>query len=205
MDNVEEAVKAYYTSQTLSDDRVALILREGRWVRSRIPRALKQAAGWMFLLALAGLVVLSPWRNRLEIQTAKEVAGNHLKHLPPEIASGNFRRIKQALPRIAFPLAPDNPAALSDLELEGGRYCSIQGELAAQLAFRDPKNRQHTLYVAPLSSDLSCIDPGTYPAKGVAVRFWRDSGRLYALASPQTNNPDKKNTHPPQSNPRQNR
>jgi len=68
------------------------------------------------------------------------------------------------------------------LEGRGGRYCSIQGELAAQISLTDAEGKPCTLYIAPLRGAVEEIGEGEHRAESVTIRFWRDNGRLFALA-----------------------
>ena len=91
--------------------------------------------------------------------------------------------IQRGLEKIGFPLAPTQPQLLAGYEVKGGRYCSIQEELAAQVILTDSGGRRCTLFIAPLTPRLSGSRPETLavPKAKAKVQLWHDGHRLFAL------------------------
>jgi hypothetical protein len=82
---------------------------------------------------------------------------------------------------------------LNNLQLIGGRYCSLQGITAAQLRMKQGENLQtlyETEYVPDVFGDLPILEKGEEPqvvyAKGIKVKVWVEKGLLFAL----TDSPD---------------
>jgi hypothetical protein len=184
MKTLDQELRDYYASQSLSADSVEHILATAKIVRPpvwRQPTWIAAAAGLMLLLtAVAVLVQRTP--PGITSLVAAEVAGNHLKHLEPEVRAIDFAAIQKALPRLDFSIAPTRPDLLAGLTVHGGRYCSVQGQLAAQIALRDGEGNPCTLYVAPLTDTLARVKPGVVTADGLQIQLWHDAHRLYVLA-----------------------
>jgi len=68
--------------------------------------------------------------------------------------------------------------------VEGGRYCSLAGELAAQINLSDGAGRKSLLYVVPVPGELREAQSGERTYEGGTVRLWTDDGRLFAQANP---------------------
>jgi hypothetical protein len=184
MKTLDQELRDYYASQSLSADRVEHILAAAKIVRPplwRQPAWIALAAGFMLLLtAVAVLVQRTP--PGITDLVAAEVARNHNKHLEPEVQAVDFAAIQKALPRLDFSIAPTRPDLLAGLTVRGGRYCSVQGQLAAQIALRDGEGSPCTLYVVPLTDTLARVKPGVVTASGAQIQLWRDAHRLYVLA-----------------------
>jgi len=106
---------------------------------------------------------------------------NHLKDLAPEIAETRWPALGVELDKLGFALTEPSRLA-GDYRLVGGRYCSIQAQLAAQLRILDAQGRSATLYVTELSPELESL-PGTERRRDeVEIEVWQEDGLLYALA-----------------------
>ena len=78
------------------------------------------------------------------------------------------------------------PVGLTGERIVGARYCSLGGEMAAQIRFRDAAARVCTLYQARDSEAFRGVREGTFEMSGVRVRVWRESGLVMGLAEPIT-------------------
>ncbi len=136
---------------------------------------------------------LTPYlQNQSGIQEkiAMEVVANHIKLKPLEIETSSIEGIRSYFKKLDF--VPVNSQLVSQLGLEliGGRYCSLQGNIAAQLRVRKPgtKNVQ-TLYQTEYKKDvfenMPTLEEGDKPVdiyvKGVKVTIWVEKGLLFAL------------------------
>ena len=148
MKKLENDIKNYFESQELSPDAIERMLAMGE-------RATKQgdqdsqisgetsASKKFSNLTKRGLLVFAASfmmaviigqfyhfnKSTSELVLA-EIAMNHNKRLDSEYIFNDFNQLKLAMQRLDFELL--SPVNLS-LKLIGGRYCSIQGNLAAQL------------------------------------------------------------------------
>lgn len=188
MNKVDDAVRKFYSAQELPEERVQRILAASCAVAG--PAICWRRTQWLAAAAAAAVLLLGGagfwWRApvRMTARVAAEVAHNHLKGYVPEIQADAFAVIATALARLDFPLAPSVAHPLPDrLTLVGGRYCSVQGEPAAQIRLLEPDGHPCTLYVARSTGNrLASVRPGEYEAAGVRVRIWHDEGRLFAMA-----------------------
>jgi hypothetical protein len=114
---------------------------------------------------------------------AQEVALNHNKALDLEFHAQRVADLQGMMPKLDFVLIEPARIAHGELKLRGARYCSIQGELAAQLRFSDPDGRVHTLYEAKPVEGLR-PPRGSLPVLGLSVELWQEAGLLLGLASP---------------------
>jgi len=68
--------------------------------------------------------------------------------------------------------------------LIGGRYCSIQGGLAAQLKVRSKASgKVATLYVTTLTDKLQRIKGQRVVQDNVDIHLWQQQGRFFGLAT----------------------
>ncbi|MFT5369835.1 MAG: hypothetical protein ACI8V2_004813 [Candidatus Latescibacterota bacterium] len=75
-----------------------------------------------------------------------------------------------------------------DHQLLGGRYCTIQGELAAQLKRQHKKTGDvKTLYVTRLTQSLQNVQAQTTTQNNITIQTWKTSDCLFGLAF---NNPN---------------
>jgi anti-sigma factor RsiW len=112
-----------------------------------------------------------------------EISMNHHKRLEVEVASDQYQVVQAGLGQLDFPILPTRKELLKNYALVGGRYCSVQGGLAAQLKVRDRVSGELlTLYVTHLTDELERIDPLDANFDGVHIRLWQENGRFFALA-----------------------
>lgn len=125
---------------------------------------------------------------------AQEVASNHLKLKPLEVQGDSIEQTQTFFAKLDFKLVTDSEVLRErPWTLKGGRYCSIQGEDAAQLRFASAGSSE------PISVYMSPYDPqklGTFPnprlgqkplrvdAKGIEVLIWVEKNVLIATTSP---------------------
>jgi hypothetical protein len=166
----------------------------------RLPRHRRRASflvGWSAAAAIAALlavIVLFP-PDQLESvpmaeRIALEVARNHIKLKPLDVETGTMKGIRRYFTDLEFVPVESSLLASADLELLGGRYCSVQSIPAAQLRLTTPgSDGLQTLYQAEYRKDilgpLPVLEEGDHPinisVKGVSVRIWVEKGLLFAL------------------------
>ncbi|MEM1201807.1 MAG: hypothetical protein AAGN66_01110 [Acidobacteriota bacterium] len=205
MRHVDDSLKQHYLDQRLGDERVERILAaarsaggtvgdpaedpEGRPAGSgsgnRGPRRaiLAWAAAAVLAVVLGAALLLPSTDASMTAEVVGEVAYNHLKGYDVDIRSDRYEIVQAGLDRLEFSILPTRGRLLRDFDLVGGRYCSIQEVLAAQLSVRRRDNGSVcTLYVAPVTETLRPVGDGIGTFGEVQVELWRDDGRLFALA-----------------------
>ena len=181
MNPIDTQIKEYYQKQTLPEENLQAM---------QPPEDTPQPSQWPWLLPLAAaavaLLTIFLWKpSSLPQAVAAEIAKNHNEQLPMEIRSSDYQAVAAKLDRIKFSLASPSGEFSRQFTLIGGRYCSIQNELAAQLRVQEnATGKMHTLYVTPLTDDFSALKETTQTIKGVKVRLWKEGGRFFGLASP---------------------
>jgi hypothetical protein len=106
---------------------------------------------------------------------------NHKKQLEIEFSAADYAGLQPQMSKLDFALAPPSSAVAAPLHVVGARYCSIQGQLAAQIRVRDPAGLVYTLYETKLTDKLSPV-AGEVKADGVRIRLWKENGLFYGLA-----------------------
>jgi len=154
----------------------------------------------VYPFAVAGAVAafllvffLTPYlqdQSGIQQKIAMEVVANHIKLKPLEIETSSIEGIRSYFKKLDF--VPVNSQLVNQLGLElvGGRYCSLQGNVAAQLRVRKPgTNAVQTLYQTEYRKDvfenMPTLEEGDKPVdihvKGVKVKIWVERGLLFAL------------------------
>ena len=190
---MDDAIRDYYRSKTLSVDRVEAILRSSSASSSSTRRGRRRAGRLYWISGIAATLAvgllgahLALVRATLADSVLREVAMNHQKGLAVEVAADRYDHVQEKLDRLGFSVQPGDDALLSGYDLVGGRYCSIQGGIAAQLKVRDRKTGGLlTLYVTDLTETLDDIGPGGRVFDGVRIRLWTEDSRFFALAGGQ--------------------
>jgi hypothetical protein len=148
------------------------------------------AAGLLLAVAPAAYFIIGPGALDPAERIAGELAANHLQLKPLEVNSPAMEDARAHFEKLDFELIDSGLPALADLDLSGGRYCSVQGAPAAQLHLASQGGgRLYTLYQAQYDPDrfgpLPRPERGEAPlqlqAHGLSVQLWVEQGILLAL------------------------
>ena len=150
------------------------------------------AAAGMFLFALVtAFMALQLTKDQLLTmpqQIAEEVVNNHLNLKPLEVKTGSINAVRGYFTKLDFMPVESSLQALNNLQLIGGRYCSLQGITAAQLRMKQGENLQtlyETEYLPDVFGDIPSLENDEAPlvvyAKGIKVKVWVEKGLLFAL------------------------
>ena len=199
--DIDERLRRYYGPQQLSTGRLAKLremvqstndtvdesrnkmLPSRHRNRGKIPSV---AAG-LAVLVLIGLVVWSTQRGDGEptaASVAEEIATNHNRDMPVEVETGDFDRLADGLDKLDFRPVPSRRLDERGLLLVGGRYCKIQGQIAAQIKLRDADGRTWTLYECRDTELLRNVRACRVETLGLEIELWREAGVLLGLAGP---------------------
>ncbi|MEM6261998.1 MAG: hypothetical protein AAGI38_05785 [Bacteroidota bacterium] len=137
------------------------------------------------VISIIGLTVLGfylqlkpqPWQ-----QFAEEIAWNHEKGLETEFETQSYGVLQKDMQRLDFSLIRPKKMR-KDLQLAGGRYCSVDKCIAAQLRLHDPTGNPYTLYQFkhPKTEALSGLVTFHLPT-GTDVTLWREGEVIMGLA-----------------------
>ena len=190
MTDLNEQLRQHYERQSLPAHRIRRLLAQ----QPQPPRRtlLTNALAWPRRLAVAMLLLTSTTvavyyagvrpAQDLTLAVTREVALNHRKALNLEFVTADYVNLNAAMNKLDFSLRV--PDRLSDgrLRLQGARYCSIQGQIAAQLTFQDGDNKRYTLYQTTMSDTLQPLSSGERHLNDIMVERWREGTYFYALA-----------------------
>jgi anti-sigma factor RsiW len=183
MSDLEKLTKDYYDAARMSDERLDAIVRD-------TPPRTSSARTWYVRLAavaatlMVGFGLLHVYLVERDTATRvlDEIAMNHRKQLAVEVVASDFMAIGKALDRLDFAVAAPRDI-VKRFELLGGRYCSIQGGIAAQIKLRDRDTGDiRTLYATKLTPALAGIGESENVHGDVAISLWRDGEVFFGLA-----------------------
>ena len=185
MDKLDNQIRDYYQTQKLDEHRIDAILDSGRQFSSL--RRLKRVS--ITALAAAAMIVIAAYfaipgdyRSVNEI-VAEEVATNHLRQLEPEMLTADYQELQASFEKLDFSIIPTKEFILSNFILVGGRYCTLCGEIAAQLRLIDKLTGEPCLlYITKLDEQLANLRPDTAVVDGVHVQMWKSDDRLFAMS-----------------------
>ncbi len=194
--DLKTSVKSHVESKQLSDeqfdDLIKLINTQATKLTSRERSLFVRAAAVVAVIVLAVGMLWKFYPNTelsVSLLIAEEVAHNHLKMKPLEVRSSSLHDMRAYFNQLDFSLSDSSIVSSSNLQLLGGRYCSIQGFTAAQLRMKHAQTGDlETVYQAPydkdLFKDLPNLQKGQAPVRhyinGVAIDIWVEKGILFA-------------------------
>jgi anti-sigma factor RsiW len=159
--------------------------RPGGASRSRPPALVAAAVAASVVLALVGIQLLrapSAQGDALAAAIAAEIALNHSKNLAVEFPAKGYAELRDQMEELDFTLHPPSLPGARGLRVVGGRYCSIQGQLAAQIKLEDDAGRLVTLYETRFVRGFAGLSEGDLDLQGLRIRIWRDGDLLLGLA-----------------------
>ncbi len=204
--SVEEHLQDFYSHQQLRPEKLAELRalgdetspRRGRenadetasWTRRQfvVHRRLLAAIALLligaFVLGRISHPASSGDLNNAVLARAigREIAMNHKKQLNLEFAAADYASLQPQMSKLDFALAPPEDPAVAQLQVIGARYCSIQGQLAAQIRAHDRAGLVYTLYQTKLNDKLRSATSSELKAEGVRIRLWKEKGLFYGLA-----------------------
>jgi len=160
------------------------------WPRRRVLLAgLGAAAAALALVfALPALLPeLVPDRGDIAAKIAREVFTNHTRIKSLDLETSSLAEVRSHFDRLDF--VPVESALLDrSLTLRGARYCTLQGQLAAQMVFETPEGEHVTLYqtvfdparFGPIPDGAASETPRVLDERGLVVRIWREGTILMA-------------------------
>lgn len=204
---LRDDLRRHYGKKKLEDARLSQLLAMADVVEEPTPSStdsepaedLRPSGGvgqrvWMAVLASAALVALlvvpwmrSSWQSQVSTEqlasrVAEEIAMNHSKGLDVEYATGDLAELRRHMHKLDFALVDSQRLREQGLTLVGGRYCSIQGRLAAQLSLQTADGDAVTLYQTALIDDLAGLPEHPEGTRGLRIELWNEEGVFFGLA-----------------------
>lgn len=191
MSSLTDHVRSHYEEQRLTDRRLAeisAIARSGSSPVSRRPWIRYGSAAALLVTAVVVSVLLFSGPD-VSAAVAREIAMNHGKALAVEFQASCCEDLCECMDKLDC--SPVTPRRVRErgLRVVGARYCSIQGELAAQIRLEDRDGRRWTLYQCPCTPALEDIRESSTTIDGVRVEVWQEEGLFMGLAGPSRPTP----------------
>lgn len=192
---LDEHLRRYYASKKPSDQclhQLSALATQPHRARPATGWLRQRHVGGMYMLVatvvLTGAVLLfqqigTPPAD-LDWLVAKEIAVNHNKQLAIEFSAQDYRELNQKMQKLNFSSVASKRLDTDQYRLLGGRYCSIQGQLALQVKLQDRAGNVYTLYQTPLSRILAEVEVGEQAIDGLQLTLWHEAGLLFGLAGP---------------------
>jgi hypothetical protein len=203
--SLKNACKKYFGQQQLSDSQLDTLEAKLAGLNITSPVETEQASETKVLkekrtlkpllnlaaVALVSMITLFLFNaNQQDLgqSIAEEVVTNHMRFRPLEVESTDFFETRAYFTKLDFNLRPSKLLANKDVEMLGGRYCSIKSLIAAQLRYQDNKGKPLTLYQVGYDKDkfgkLPSVDklesPLVFYVDGFKVMLWNETGLLMA-------------------------
>lgn len=126
----------------------------------------------------------------IAFQIAEEVATNHIKIRTLDLETSSMEQVQQFFDRLDFVPIYTSLANPDELVLKGGRYCTLQGKIAAHLIFGTRRGETVTYYQAAydrekfgfLPSIEHNMEPMIIKRRGVEIKIWVENGVAMAQA-----------------------
>ena len=182
--SLRDDLRDHYVSEELPPETLARLVEMTETVpppqRQTLFTPLLAAAAALVLALLLILPSFGPEENPLILKVAQEIAMNHNKGLDVEFSTEDYAELRRSMDKLDFALV--EAQRLQGLQLVGGRYCSIQGHLAAQLSLRDHDGNPLTLYQTLLAEDLEDLTGEEIKTQGLHIELWGEDGVFLGLA-----------------------
>lgn len=146
------------------------------------------AAG--LLIMVFALPLLTNPANDIQERIALEVLTNHLHIKPLDISTNSITQVQAYMDRLNF--NPKLSATLSPKQatLIGGRYCTLQGTIAAQLKLMLPSGEIMTYYEAAYDQKVfgklpkaeNNEKPLLLEKEGYTMRLWQEANLVMVTA-----------------------
>lgn len=183
MKEIDQHIKAYYTDKSLSPKQLEAIEQSNQVSPKRVvPRFISYVAAMLLLILCAYFLMMAPIRkqDKMVYAFSEEVAFNHEKQLASDIVESNITALNAQMDKLDFELGlPQN--IQTNYQLLGGRYCSVNSRIAAQLKVKDNTGSIGTLYVLKKIESFDIQEVVLF--KKTKVDIWDDGKLLFVFAN----------------------
>lgn len=184
MKKLDEQIITFYKKKSLSVEELELIKNKtsinDNKIKKIIPKIFKYAA--IFILIFSTYILLihpKHQQNSIINNFANEIAIKHQLQVPSEFKSNNIMEINSLMKKLNFNLILPKKN-ISELELLGAKYCSVNNRIAAKLELTNKKNEMITCYVFKKTEKFTFNNQVNY--NNTKVTFWDNNEVIFALA-----------------------
>lgn len=192
-------INEFYQGQSLSQGRleqlinIAEVKQMGRERAEAVPRDRKGRLMLQRNVAIAASLLLAsvislqwslsvPTERQLVANIAQEIAINHQKQFAIEFSGDNYTKLNGVMEKLDFTLVDPVRLKTRGLEILGARYCSIQGQIAAQIRLRNSAGVSFTLYQTTSAERFKKLAEQMQIVDGVAVEMWNEEGVFLGIS-----------------------
>ena len=201
-DKIDSCIKNYYEKQSLSPETLARLsaLQDNQQTSAPTESlATHEKSFWHshrhFALAASLMLVLitgaqfgyifKATESDLILRVSQEVELNHNKQLAADFLTDSYSTLATTMNKLDFELKAPEQLSRGNYQLLGARYCSIQGQIAAQLKLVSQKGRKVSLYVTKVNDELASLNNKNQLREGLLIRNWHEGELFFSFASPQ--------------------
>jgi hypothetical protein len=179
--NLKRQLKGHYAKQQLNEYQLDQLLQLKSSNHCKQKTLLSSVAACLFI---AGCIYLYDMSTHDYSVISKDIAYNHNSKLQMEVVSTQLQTVQGHLNKLDFKLVNSRKIQRDNLQLIGGRYCNINGKIAAQMQLRHNKTQTiYTFYQANVEKDfIDNLSNDEMAIDGVKVKLWREKGLLMGLA-----------------------
>lgn len=198
-DNLEKGVKEYYQQHSLSPEllsKLAAAAEDGTEALEKTAEQKRQNSKWQtkwhwaiaasFAAIFISVAQFAYFYNVNEqdliLRVAQEVELNHNKQLSSDFISDNYNELAASMNKLDFKVKAPQSLLGNLYQLTGARYCSIQGQIAAQIQLVDQHNQRMTLYITKANEKLAALHNKDQQMNGLTIRNWQEGELFYSLA-----------------------
>ena len=187
---LKQALKQQFKATKLSKDELDSLRKIGQRQTPFVQKYFGWYSGWLTAACLSLVLIFTSmdWftgrDDDLIARVSQEVSTNHIYVKPLDFQFASFSQAAQLFDRLDF-----NPS-LSDhlpdgFALEGGRYCTLQGQIALLLQFANGEGERLTYYLTKDTQTFELITENDLletKESGVQIQIWRAKGIVSAMA-----------------------
>lgn len=176
---MKSELKEFYNKKSLSTEKLDTLVSLQKELKDSKKKKLFPIAAGLVAASLLIFSLVQLNSKPLSERIIAEVVYNHNKDMPPEVLTKDYDMINEALDKLDFKVIPSQRIT-AKYQLIGGRYCSIQGKIAAQLKLFDKaSNKRVTLYQF-IPGNKTIAAEGA--KDGTQVTIWHEGDVSFALA-----------------------
>lgn len=176
-------LKDYYNNKEMTPSSLEEMMRPHSRAKQSLPvRNMAIAAIFLLTFSIIGFQQFKNTPASLNY-ISSEIAMNHNKRLNVEVTTMDVQRLRNKLNKLDFSLALPSVISFGEYAMVGGRYCSVHGQIAAQIKFKKSNSDELvTLYVTRPIASISQQLPNEQLVDGVVVKTWEENGLFYGTA-----------------------
>ena len=186
---LKEEVKEYFAGFEISEQQLRSL--QEREAEAHQENRKKVLLNWgslavsMVTLILVVSYFYTTSTNEFNLKSLpSEISYHHNKQMNSKIMTSSISKMRKSLSKLDFSLITSEKLPPSKWKIIGGRYCSLQGRLAAQIKVKNlKKNKEYTLYQMARPPELEGpVESFQEFHNGAKVKIWSENGLLLGMA-----------------------